>query len=128
MYIVEAVLRHGSDSQKQQYLPAITDGSLRLQAFGVTEPTSGTNTTAFRTVAQRDNNQYLVIGQKIWTSRAECSDLMLLLARTILLDQCVKKTDGVSVFLEDMREVRGKSLTITVIRTMMSHASTQLFC
>ena len=127
MYTMGTVLRHGSDAQKQQYLPSIADGSLRLQAFGVTEPTSGTDTTALRTTARRDGDDYVVNGQKVWTSRAEYSDLMLLLARTTPLDQCAKKTDGLSVFLVDMREVRGKSLTITPIRTMMNHSSTQLF-
>ena len=127
MYTMGTVLRHGSDTQKQQYLPSIADGSLRLQAFGVTEPTSGTDTTALRTTARRDGDDYVVNGQKVWTSRAEYSDLMLLLARTTPLDQCAKKTDGLSVFLVDMREVRGKSLTITPIRTMMNHSSTQLF-
>jgi acyl-CoA dehydrogenase len=127
MYTMGTVLRHGSDAQKQQYLPSIADGSLRLQAFGVTEPTSGTDTTALRTTARRDGGDYVVNGQKVWTSRAEYSDLMLLLARTTPLDQCAKKTDGLSVFLVDMREVRGKSLTITPIRTMMNHSSTQLF-
>lgn len=127
MYTMGTVLRHGSDSQKKQYLPAIADGSLRLQAFGVTEPTSGTDTTALLTTAQLDGDEYVVNGQKVWTSRAEYSDLMLLLARTTPLDQCAKKTDGLSVFLVDMREVRGKSLTITPIRTMMNHSSTQLF-
>ena len=127
MYTMGTVLRHGSDAQKQQYLPSIADGSLRLQAFGVTEPTSGTDTTALRTTARRDGDDYVVNGQKVWTSRAKYSDLMLLLARTTPLDQCAKKTDGLSVFLVDMREVRGKSLTITPIRTMMNHSSTQLF-
>ena len=127
MYTMGTVLRHGSDAQKQQYLPAIADGSLRLQAFGVTEPTSGTDTTALRTTARRDGDDYVVNGQKVWTSRAEYSDLMLLLARTTPLDQCAKRTDGLSVFLVDMRAVRGKSLTITPIRTMMNHSSTQLF-
>jgi len=127
MYTMGTVLRHGTDLQKQQYLPSIADGSLRLQAFGVTEPTSGTDTTALRTTARRDGDDYVVNGQKVWTSRAEYSDLMLLLARTTPLDQSVKKTDGLSVFLVDMREVRGKSLTITPIRTMMNHSSTQLF-
>ena len=127
MYTMGTVLRHGSDQQKQAYLPKIASGELRLQAFGVTEPTSGTDTTALRTTAQRDSDEYVVNGQKVWTSRAEYSDLMLLLARTTPLDQCAKKTDGLSVFLVDMREVRGKSLTITPIRTMMNHSSTQLF-
>ena len=127
MYTMGTVLRHGSDAQKQQYLPSIADGSLRLQAFGVTEPTSGTDTTALRTTARRDGDDYVVNGQKVWTSRAEYSDLLLLLARTTPLDQCAKKTDGLSVFLVDIRQVRGKSLTITPIRTMMNHSSTQLF-
>ncbi len=127
MYTMGTVLRHGSDSQKKQYLPAIADGSLRLQAFGVTEPTSGTDTTALLTTAQLDGDEYVVNGQKVWTSRAEYSDLMLLLARTTPLDQCAKKTDGLSVFLVDMREVRGKSLTITPIRTMMNHSSHSCF-
>jgi acyl-CoA dehydrogenase len=127
MYTMGTVLRHGSDAQKAEYLPGIADGSLRLQAFGVTEPTSGTDTTALRTTARRDGDDYVVNGQKVWTSRAEYSDLLLLLARTTPLDQCAKKTDGLSVFLVDMREVRDKSLTITPIRTMMNHSSTQLF-
>jgi acyl-CoA dehydrogenase len=127
MYTMGTVLRHGSDVQKARFLPGIADGSLRLQAFGVTEPTSGTDTTALRTVARRDGDEYVVNGQKVWTSRAEHSDLMLLLARTTPLEGCAKKTDGLSVFLVDMREVRGKSLTITPIRTMMNHSSTQLF-
>ena len=127
MYTMGTVLRHGSDEQKAEYLPGIADGSLRLQAFGVTEPTSGTDTTALRTTARRDGDDYLVNGQKVWTSRAEYSDLLLLLARTTPLDQCTKKTDGLSVFLVDMRQVKGKSLSITPIRTMMNHSSTQLF-
>ncbi len=127
MYTMGTVLRHGSDAQKAEYLPGIANGGLRLQAFGVTEPTSGTDTTALRTVARRDGDEYIVNGQKVWTSRAEYSDLLLLLARTAPLDQCSKKTDGLSVFLVDMREVRGKSLSITPIRTMMNHSSTQLF-
>ena len=126
MYTMGTVLRHGSDAQKQQYLPSIADGSLRLQAFGVTEPTSGTDTTALRTTARRDGDDYVVNGQKVWTSRAEYSDLLLLLARTTPLDQCAKKTDGLSVFLVDMREDRGKSLTITPIRTIMNHSSPPL--
>ncbi len=127
MYTMGTLLRHGSDQQKRHYLPAIADGSLRLQAFGVTEPTSGTDTTALRTTARRDGDRYIVNGQKIWTSRAEHSDLMLLLCRTTPKDQCAKKTDGLSTFLVDMREVRGKSLTIRPIRTMMNHATTELF-
>ena len=127
MYTMGTVLRHGSDEQKQHYLPKIASGELRLQAFGVTEPSSGTDTTALKTVAVKKGDQYIVNGQKIWTSRAEYSDLMLLLARTTPLEQCAKKTDGLSVFLVDMRKVLGTSLTITPVRTMMNHATTQLF-
>ena len=127
MYTIGTVLRHGSDEQKSEFLPQIADGSLRLQAFGVTEPTSGTDTTALRTTARRDGDKYVINGQKIWTSRAEYSDLMLLLARTTPLDQVAKKTDGLSVFLVDMREVLGKSLSIRPIRTMMNHATTEVF-
>ena len=127
MYTMGTVLRHGSDVQKQTYLPKIASGELRLQAFGVTEPTSGTDTTALRTTARRKGDNYIVNGQKIWTSRAEYSDLMLLLARTTPREDCVKKTDGLSVFLVDMREVRGTSLTIRPIKTMMNHSTTELF-
>ena len=127
MYTMGTLLRHGSDAQKQKYLSAIADGSLRLQAFGVTEPTSGTDTTALRTTAHLKGDAYIVNGQKIWTSRAEHSDLMLLLCRTTPKDQCEKKTDGLSTLLVDMRKVRGKSLTSRPIRTMMNHATTELF-
>jgi len=127
MYTMGTVLRHGSDEQKQQYLPSVADGSLRLQAFGVTEPTSGTDTTSLRTTAKRDGDHYIVNGQKIWTSRAEHSDLLLLLARTTARDKVEKKTDGLSVFLVDMRAVKKDSLTIRPIRTMMNHATTELF-
>jgi alkylation response protein AidB-like acyl-CoA dehydrogenase len=126
MYTMGTVLRHGSDAQKQRYLPAIAKGELRLQAFGVTEPTSGTDTLSLRTTATRDGNEsYVINGQKIWTSRAEYSDLMLLLARTTPRDQTKKRTDGLSVFLVDMRDAKG--LTIQPIRTMMNHATTQVF-
>ena len=125
MYTMGTVLRHGSDAQKAEYLPKIASGELRLQAFGVTEPTSGTDTTALRTTARREGDKYIVNGQKIWISRAEHSDLMVLLARTTPRDQVAKKTDGLSVFLVDMRKVQG--LTIRPIRTMMNHASTELF-
>src|SRR3954454_19010310 len=109
MYIMGTVLRHGSKEQKQKYLPGIADGSLRLQAFGVTEPTTGTDTTKLKTKAVREgNSHYVVNGQKVWTSRALHSDLMLLLARTTPLDQVKKKTEGLSVFLVDMREALGK--------------------
>lgn len=127
MYTMGTLLRHGSDAQKARFLPGIADGTLRLQAFGVTEPTSGTDTTALRTTARREGDSYIVNGQKIWTSRAEHSDLMLLLARTTPREDCAKRTDGLSVLLVDMREVRGHSLTIRPIRAMMNHATTELF-
>ncbi len=127
MYIMGALLRHGSEAQKQRYLPAIASGALRLQAFGVTEPTSGTDTTSIRTVARKQGGRYLVNGQKIWTSRAEHSDLMLLLARTTPKEQVEKKTDGLSVFLLDMKAALGKGLTIRPIRAMMNHATTEVY-
>lgn len=127
MYTMGTVLRHGSDEQKQQYLPGIADGSIRLQAFGVTEPTSGTDTSALSTTAKRDGDNYIINGQKIWTSRAEHSDLILLLARTTPRDQITKRTDGLSVFLVDMRECPKDTLTIRPIRTMMNHATTEMF-
>ncbi len=127
MYTMGTILRHGSEAQKRFYLPQIASGALRLQAFGVTEPTSGTDTTSLRTFARREGDEYVVNGQKIWTSRAEHSDLMLLLARTTPREQAAKKTEGLSVFIVDMREVVGKSLTIRPIRTMMNHATTEVF-
>jgi acyl-CoA dehydrogenase len=125
MYTMGTVLRHGSAEQKAEVLPAIAKGSLRLQAFGVTEPTSGTDTLNLRTTAVRDGDHYVINGQKIWTSRAEHSDLMLLLARTTPREQAAKRTEGLSVFLIDMRAVNG--LTIRPIRTMMNHATTEVF-
>ena len=127
MYTMGTVLRHGSELQKRAYLPKIASGELRLQAFGVTEPTSGTDTTNLRTVARKTGDTYVVNGQKIWTSRAEHSELMLLLARTMPREGVKKKTEGLSVFLVDIREVRGSSLTIRPIKTMMNHATTELF-
>jgi acyl-CoA dehydrogenase len=128
MYTMGTVLRHGSAEQKARYLPGIARGELRLQAFGVTEPSSGTDTLSLRTTAARGGNDgYVVNGQKIWTSRAEHSDLMLLLARTTPREQIKKRTEGLSVFLVDMREVKGKGLTIRPIRTMMNHATTEVF-
>ncbi|HTP90899.1 MAG TPA: acyl-CoA dehydrogenase family protein [Xanthobacteraceae bacterium] len=127
MYTMGTVLRHGSAEQKARYLPAIARGTLRLQAFGVTEPTSGTDTLNLRTNAVRDGDYYVINGQKIWTSRAEYSDLMLLLARTTPREQAKSRTGGLSVFLVDMREVKGKSLTIRPIRTLMNHATTEVF-
>src|SRR5437667_4141316 len=128
MYTMGTVLRHGSAAQKSKYLPGIAKGDLRLQAFGVTEPTSGTDTLGLRTTATRDGNKnYVINGQKIWTSRGEHSDLMLLLARTTPREETQKRTDGLSVFLVDMRAVKGKGLTIRPIRTMMNHATTEVF-
>ncbi|NCA01910.1 MAG: acyl-CoA dehydrogenase, partial [Sphingomonadaceae bacterium] len=127
MYIMGTLLRHGSDAQKAQYLPQIATGKLRLQAFGVTEPTSGTDTLALKTTARRDGDDYIVNGQKIWTSRAEHSDLMLLLARTTPRDQVSSKTDGLSVFLVDMNAAKGNGLTIRPIETMMNHSTTEVF-
>jgi acyl-CoA dehydrogenase len=127
MYTMGTLLRHGSDAQKHAWLPSIAEGALRLQAFGVTEPTSGTDTTALRTTARLDGEQYIVNGQKLWTSRAEQSDLMILLCRTTPADQVARKTEGLSVLLVDMRDVKGKSLTIRPVRTMMNHATTEVF-
>src|SRR3954470_21120364 len=127
MYIMGTILRHGSEAQKQKYLPKIASGELRLQAFGVTEPPSGTDTTSLRTTARREGDHYVVDGQKIWTSRAEHSDLMLLLARTTPKDQVSRRTDGLSTFIVDMREALGKGLSIRPIRTMMNHNSCEIF-
>jgi alkylation response protein AidB-like acyl-CoA dehydrogenase len=128
MYIMGTVLRNGSEAQKRKYLPRIATGELRLQAFGVSEPTSGTDTLSLRTTAvKQGNSQYIVNGQKIWTSRAEHSDLMLLLARTTPADKVAKRTDGLSVFLVEMRQALGNGLTIRPIRTMMNHGTTEVF-
>lgn len=127
MYIMNTLLRYGSEEQKARYLPGIASGELRLQAFGVSEPTSGTDTLSLRTVAVRDGDHYVVNGQKIWTSRAEYSDLMLLLARTTPREQVTSKTEGLSIFLVDMREVVGNGMTIKPIRTMMNHSTTEVF-
>jgi acyl-CoA dehydrogenase len=127
MYIMGTLLRHGSDAQKQEYLPKIASGELRLQAFGVTEPTTGTDTTQLKTMAVRDGDRYIVNGQKVWISRAEYSDLMLLIARTTPLEEVKKKTEGLSVFLVDLRTAVGNGLTIRPLRTMMNHATTEVF-
>ena len=127
MYVMGTLLKHGSAAQKAQYLPAVASGELRLQAFGVTEPTSGTDTTRIRTFARRDGDDYVVSGQKIWISRAEHSDLMVLLVRTTPREDCAKSSDGMSVLLVDMREAVGNGLTIRPIRTMLNHATTELF-
>jgi acyl-CoA dehydrogenase len=127
MYVMGTVLRHGSEAQKQKYLPRIASGELRLQAFGVTEPTSGTDTSSIRTFAKREGDHYVVNGQKIWTSRAEYSDLMILLARTTPKDQVAKRTDGLSVFILDMQQAKEAGMTIRPIRTMMNHSTTEVF-
>ena len=127
MYTMGTVLRHGSDDQKETYLPKIASGELRLQAFGVTEPSSGSDATRIRTMAVKDGGSYRVTGQKVWTSRAQHSDLMLLLARTSPREDQEKRHHGLSVFLVDMREIAGAGLTIRPIRTMINHAATEVF-
>ena len=127
MYTMGTLLRHGSEAQRRAYLPGIAAGELRLQAFGVTEPTSGVDAPSLRTTARRQGDDYIVNGQKIWTSRAEHSDLMILLARTTPKDQVAKRHHGLSVFLLDMRAALGNGLTIRPIRTMMNHATTEVF-
>jgi acyl-CoA dehydrogenase len=127
MYTMGTLLRHGSDLQKRTYLPDIATGALRLQAFAVTEPTTGSDTTALQTKAVRDGSEYVVSGQKVWISRAQQSDLMILLARTTPLEAVTKRSAGLSVFLVDMREAVGNGLTIRPIATMMNHATTELF-
>jgi acyl-CoA dehydrogenase len=127
MYTMGTLLRHGSAAQKARWLPKIASGDLRLQAFGVTEPTSGSDTLNLRTTAVREGDHYVINGQKIWTSRAEHSDLLLLLARTTAREQARKRTEGLSVFLVDMRLAQGTGISINPIRTMMNHATTELF-
>ena len=127
MYVMGALVRHGSEEQKERYLPQIASGELRLQAFAVTEPTSGSDTGSIKTFARRDGDHYVVRGQKIWTSRAEHSDLMLLLARTSPQREGAKRTDGLSIIIVDMRQARGAGLSIRPIRTMMNHSTTEIF-
>jgi len=128
MYTMGVMLKHGDARQKAEWLPKIADGRIRLQAFGVTEPTSGSETLALRTTATRDGDDYVISGQKIWTSRAEHSDFMILLARTTSTDKVAKKGDGLSVFMLDMNAARAAgTLTIRPIRTMMNHATTEVF-
>lgn len=127
MYTMGTLLRHGSEAQKRAYLPGIADGSLRLQAFGVTEPTSGTDTLSLKTTARREGDEWVINGQKIWTSRAEHSDLMILLARTTPREEAASRTDGLSVLLIDLRGLVGNGITIRPIRTMMNHATTEVF-
>ena len=127
MYIMGTLLRHGSAEQKQRYLPKIATGELRLQAFGVTEPTTGSDTTKLKTRAVREGNHYVVNGQKVWTSRARHSDLMLLLARTTPVEEVKRRTDGLSVFLIDLRENLGKGVEIRPIEAMINHNTTEVF-
>jgi acyl-CoA dehydrogenase len=127
MYTMGMLLRHGSAAQKREFLPKIATGELRLQAFGVTEPTTGSDTTQLKTLAVKRADKYVIRGQKIWISRAEHSDLLLLLARTTPLEQVKKRTEGLSILLVDMRSAVGNGLTIRPIRTMMNHATTELF-
>jgi len=127
MYTMGTLLRHGSETQKRAYLPEIAAGKLRLQAFGVTEPTSGTDTTRIRTTAVRDGDVYRVTGQKVFISRTEHSDLMLLLVRTTPREEAARPTDGISVLLVDMRTAVGNGLTIKPVATMMNHSTTELF-
>src|SRR5918999_4228543 len=128
MYIMGTLLRHGNEAQKQRYLPSIATGKLRLQAFGVTEPTTGSDTTQLKTRAERRGGVYVVNGQKVWTSRALHSDLMLLLARTTPPDQVKKRSEGLSTFIVDMRAaVEAGTMTIRPIRTLMNHATTEIF-
>lgn len=127
MYIMGTLLRHGSDAQKRRYLPDIASGKLRLQAFGVTEPTTGSDTTQLKTRAERRGDVYVVNGQKVWTSRALYSDLMLLLVRTTPVEQCAKRTDGLSTLLVDLREAKGKGIDIRPIPAMINHNTTEVF-
>ncbi len=127
MYVMGTLLRHGSEEQKRRYLPAIARGELRLQAFGVTEPDAGSDTAAIRTTAVRRGDRYVIHGQKIWTSRALYSDLMLLVARTTPLEAVRRRTDGLSIFLVDLREAVGKGVTIRPIRTMINHHTCEVF-
>jgi acyl-CoA dehydrogenase len=126
MYIMGALLRHGSDDQKRKYLPAIASGDLRLQSFAVTEPTTGTDTTKTRTMAVRDGDRYVINGQKVWISRIQHSDLMLLLARTTPLPEVKKKTEGISIFLVDLRGAEQKGMTVRPIRNMVNHETNEV--
>jgi len=127
MYVMGSVLKHGSEQQKQQYLPEIAAGRLRLQSFGVTEPSSGTDTTSLKTTAKRKGDTYVVNGQKVWISRVEHSDLMLLLARTKSIQDRTSKTDGLSCFIVDLRDATSRGLTIKPIEAMINHHACELF-
>ena len=127
MYVMGSVLRHGTDAQKQKYLPAVASGNLRLQSFGVTEPTTGTDTTSLKTTARRHGDKYIVNGQKVWISRVQHSDLMVLLARTKSVEERTSKTDGLSAFIVDLRGAEERGLTVTPIDAMINHHSCELF-
>ena len=127
MYVMGSVLRHGSDEQKKQYLPKIASGEIRMQSFGVTEPTTGTDTTSLKTTARKEGDKYIVNGQKVWISRIQHTDLMILLARTTNKDEVAKKTDGLSAFILDVKKAEGKGLTIRPIESMINHHSCELF-
>jgi acyl-CoA dehydrogenase len=127
MYVMGSVLRHGSDEQKKQYLPKIASGEIRMQSFGVTEPTTGTDTTSLKTTARKEGDKYIVNGQKVWISRIQHTDLMILLARTTNKDEVAKKTDGLSAFILDVKEAEGNGLTIRPIESMINHHSCELF-
>ena len=127
MYNMGTILRHGSDAQKKKYLPKIASGALRLQSMGVTEPTTGTDTTKLKTMAVKKGDRYVVNGQKVWISRIQHSDLMVLLARTTAIDRVKRKSEGMSIFLVDLRESIGRGLTVTPIRNMVNHETNQLF-
>ncbi|NNE64709.1 MAG: acyl-CoA/acyl-ACP dehydrogenase, partial [Gammaproteobacteria bacterium] len=127
MYVMGAVLRHGNDAQKSKYLPAISSGELRLQSFGVTEPSTGTDTTNLKTTARRDGDDYVINGQKVWISRVQHSDLMVMLARTTPKDQCAKKSEGMSAFIVDLRDAIGNGLTVQPIDSMINHHACELF-
>ncbi|EON16817.1 Acyl-CoA dehydrogenase [Cupriavidus sp. GA3-3] len=127
MYVMGCLLRHGSEAQKQRWLPGIASGELRMQSMAVTEPTTGTDTTKLKTTAVRQGDKYIVNGQKVWISRVQHSDLMLLLARTTPLDQVKRKSEGLSVFVVDLRDAIGKGLTVKPIRNMVNHETNELF-
>ncbi len=127
MYVMGSVLRHGNEEQKRKYLPKIASGELRLQSFGVTEPTTGTDTTSLKTTARRDGDSYVVNGQKVWISRIQHSDLMVLLARTTSKEEVTKKTEGLSAFIVDVKAAEGNGLTIRPIESMINHHSCELF-
>jgi acyl-CoA dehydrogenase len=127
MYVMNVLVRHGSERQKREYLPRIAAGSLRLQSMGVTEPTTGTDTTRLKTTAVRKGDRYVINGQKVWISRVRHSDLMLLLARTTPIGEVGRKSDGISVFIVDLREAIGRGLTLRPIANMVNHETNELF-